>query len=119
MGDNMADVLARGFSALPGIPMDVSLRMSMGNLLPGSGLFLRSNTDRSRDLLEIAGPAGGIAKQYMDAGQKALSGDLGGAAIGATPVAIQNVSKAIGMWSTGEARVPSTSSLTACRRAAL
>lgn len=40
----------------------------------------------------------------MDAGQKALRGDFGGAAIGVTPIAIQNVSKAVGMWATGEAR---------------
>lgn len=104
MSDEAADVVARGFSALPGIPMDVSLRMSMGNLVPGTGIMLRSNTDRSRDLLEVAGPAGGLIKQYMDAGDKALDGDFAGAAIGATPVAIQNVSKAIGMWTTGEAR---------------
>jgi len=104
MGDVGADVVARGLSALPGIPMDVSLRMSMGNLLPATGIFLRSNTDRSRDLLEVAGPAGGLIKQYMDAGQKALRGDFGGAAVGATPVAIQNAAKAVDMWSTGEAR---------------
>ncbi len=104
LGDQMADVLARGLSALPGVPLDVSLRMSMGNLMPGSGVFLRSNTDRSRDLLEVAGPAGGLIKQYMDAGQKALAGNIGDAALAATPVAIQNVSKALGMWSTGEAR---------------
>ena len=103
-GDEFADILARGASAAPGIPFDVSLRMSMGNLIPGTGLLLRSNTDRTRDVLEIAGPAGGIAKQFMDAGQKALAGEFGQAAIGATPTAIQNVAKAVQMWETGEAR---------------
>lgn len=102
--DEAADVVARGFSALPGIPMDVSLRMSMGNLLPGTAMLLRSNTDKSRDVLELAGPAGGLIKQYTDAATKGLAGDFGGAAMGATPVAIQNVGKAIGMWTTGEAR---------------
>jgi hypothetical protein len=102
--DEAADVVARGFSALPGIPMDVSLRMSMGNLLPGTAMLLRSNTDKSRDVLELAGPAGGLIKQYTDAATKGLAGDFGGMVMGATPVAIQNVGKAIGMWTTGEAR---------------
>jgi hypothetical protein len=104
MGDMAADVFARGLSALPGVPLDVSIRMGMGNLIPASGIMLRSNTDRSRDLLEVAGPAGGLARQYMDAGQKALAGDFGGALAGATPMAAQNAIKAVGMWSTGEAR---------------
>lgn len=103
-GDEFADVLARGITALPGIPLDASLRMSMGNLIPGTGLLLRSNTDTSRDLLEVAGPAGGIAKQYLDAAGKALDGNVAGAALGAVPVAIQNAAKGIGMWESGEAR---------------
>ena len=104
MGDEFADIMARGVSAVPGIPMDVSLRMSMGNLLPATGLLLRSNTDKSRDVLELAGPAGGIIKQYSDAAQKALAGQFGDAAIGAMPVAIQNAAKGVGMWESGEAR---------------
>lgn len=104
LGDEAADAAARGLSALPGVPMDVSLRMSMGNMIPASGILLRSNTDRTRDVLEIAGPAGGIAKQYLDAGQKALRGDAGAALEAALPMALQNVSKATGMWTTGEAR---------------
>ncbi|HPL80221.1 MAG TPA: PLxRFG domain-containing protein, partial [Burkholderiaceae bacterium] len=104
LGDGAADVMARGFSAVPGIPLDVSIRMSMGNLVPGTGMFLRSNTDKSRDLLEIAGPAGGLAKQYIEAGTKALQGDVGGAVQSALPVAFQNAFKGVGMWTTGEAR---------------
>jgi hypothetical protein len=104
MSDEAADVVARGFSALPGIPMDVSLRMGMGNLLPATGMLLRSNTDRARDVLELAGPAGGLLKQYADAAQKGLAGSPGEAALGLMPVAIQNVGKAVGMWVNGEAR---------------
>lgn len=104
MGDLAADVFSRGLSSIPGVPMDVSLRMGMGNLLPATGILLRSNTDRSRDVLEIAGPAGGLAKQYLDAAQKGLRGDAAGAAIGAMPMAAQNIAKAMQMWSTGEAR---------------
>ena len=104
MGDLGADVVARGFSAMGGVPFDVSLRMSMGNLVPGTGMLLRSNVDKSREVLELAGPAGGLIDQYTKAGQKALQGDAAGAALQAMPVAIQNVGKAVGMWTTGEAR---------------
>jgi tRNA G10 N-methylase Trm11 len=106
MGDETADVMARGLSAIPGVPLDVSLRMGMGNLLPGTGMFLRSNTDRSRDLLEFAGPAGGMAKQYLDAAQKGLGGDISGMLKGMVPMALQNAMKALDMWQTGEARDP-------------
>jgi len=104
MGDLGADVVARGFSAMGGVPFDVSLRMSMGNLVPGTGMLLRSNVDKSREVLELAGPAGGLIDQYTKAGEKALQGDAAGAALQAMPVAIQNVGKAVGMWTTGEAR---------------
>jgi hypothetical protein len=104
LGDAGADVAARGLSAIAGFPMDVSLRMSMGNLIPGSGILLRSNTDKSGDLLEIAGPLGGLAKQYLTAGQAALRGDVGGAVQAAVPVALQNAIKGASMWTTGEAR---------------
>lgn len=103
-GGPAAEVLMHGLSSLPGVPIDVSVRMGMGNLLPATGLFLRSNTDRTRDVLEIAGPAGALAKQYMDAGKKALAGDVGGAVEASLPMALQNAWKGLGMWSTGEYR---------------
>lgn len=104
MGDTGADVAMRGLSALPGIPLDVSMRMGMGNLLPGTGMLMKSNTDVSRDVLELAGPVGGMVNQYKDAGRKALEGDMGGAALGMLPVAMQNVGKAASMFMNGEAR---------------
>lgn len=104
MGDTGADVVMRGMSALPGIPLDVSMRMGMGNLLPGTGMLMRSNTDLSRDVLELAGPVGGLVGQYKDAGRKVLDGKVGEAALGVLPGAMQNVGKAASMWINGEAR---------------
>ena len=104
LGDEGADVVMRGFSAMAGIPMDVSIRMGMGNLLPGTGIWLRSNTDVSRDVLELAGPAGSLLSQAKDAGKKALSGDAAGAATALLPVALQNAAKGVQMLTTGEAR---------------
>ena len=104
LGDEGADVFMRGFSAVGGFPLDVSIRMGMGNLLPGTGIWLRSNTDVSRDVLELAGPAGSLLSQAKDAGQKALSGDAAGAATALLPVALQNAAKGLQMLTTGEAR---------------
>lgn len=104
LGDEAADIISRGTSAVPGMPLDYSLRMSMGNLLPATGLLLRSNTDKSRDVLELAGPAGGLISQYSEAASKLLAGDATGAAVRAIPVAFQNAAKGVGMWQTGEAR---------------
>lgn len=104
MGDMTADVAMRGLSALPGIPLDVSIRMGMGNLVPGTGLLLRSSTDKSREVLELAGPFGGLVNQAKEAGTKVLAGDVGGALEAAMPVALQNASKGLTMWMNGEAR---------------
>lgn len=104
LGDDVAEVATRGITALPGFPMDLSLRMGMGNLLPATGILLRSNTDRSRDLLEVAGAAGGLAKMALDGGQKLLQGDPLGAGKAVVPLAIQNIIKSVEMWDTGEYR---------------
>lgn len=104
LGDLGADVVSRGLSAIPGIPLDVSLRMGMGNLIPATGLLLRSNQDRSRDLLELAGPAGSLGKQAIDAGTKALHGEFVEAGKAVLPLALANVAKALEIWQTGEYR---------------
>lgn len=104
LGDEWANVVLRGFSAIPGVPMDVSLRMGMGNLIPATGLLLRSNTDRSRDTMEVAGAAGGLARQYIEGAEKLLAGDLPGAGVAVLPVALQNALKGFQMYSSGEYR---------------
>ncbi len=103
-GDVGAELATRGLSSLPGMPIDLSLRMGLGNLLPGTGALLRSNTDRSRDVLEFAGAAGSLAKNFMDASEKALSGDFARAGVMVAPLAIQNMAKAAQMWDTGQYR---------------
>lgn len=104
LGDAAADVATRGLTAAPGFPLDLSLRMGMGNLLPATGLFLRSNTDTARQLLEVAGAAGGLAANVKDGVTKAMGGDLAGGAMNGMPVAVQNIAKAIQMAQTGEYR---------------
>ena len=104
LGDELAEVATRGFSAAGGFPVDLSIRMGMGNLLPATDLLLKSNTDTARSLAEIAGPGGAMFTQFRDAARALLSGDIGGAVQKASPVALQNLAKAAKMAETGEYR---------------
>lgn len=104
LGEELAEVATRGFSAAAGFPVDLSIRMGMGNLLPATDLLLKSNTDTARSLAEIAGPGGSMFTQYRDAARELLSGDIGGAIQKASPVALQNLMKAAKMAETGEYR---------------
>lgn len=104
LGDELGEVATRGFSAMGGFPIDVSMRMGMGNLLPATDLLMKSNTDTARSLSELAGPGGALFIQYRDAAKAVLAGDLAGAAQKAVPVAMQNVAKAGTMFATGEYR---------------
>ena len=104
LGEELAEVATRGFSAAAGFPVDLSIRMGMGNLLPATDLLLKSNTDTARSLAEIAGPGGAMFTQYRDAARELLGGDLAGAIQKASPVALQNLMKAAKMAETGEYR---------------
>lgn len=104
LGEDMAEVATRGFSAAGGFPVDLSIRMGMGNLLPATDLLMKSNTDTARSLAEIAGPGGAMFTQYRDAARALLNGDVGAAVQKASPVALQNLAKAAKMAETGEYR---------------
>lgn len=97
IGEGGADFVLRGFSALPGFPLDVAGRMSVGNLIPGTGMLLKSKTDKSDEVMEVAGPAGAIAR---DALKTVESGDL----TKVLPTALRNLWKGIEMFQTGEYR---------------
>lgn len=103
MGRPGADFVERGISGLAGVPIDVSGRLGMGNLLPGTGL-LTKKVDRSRDLLELAGPAGDLAKRTLDAAGKLVDGNIlgrTGAIATLSPTAIRNLIQANDMANTG------------------
>lgn len=86
--ENLPAWLQYGFSALPGIPLDVAGRLGIGNLLPGTGLLRKDKTDKSGDVLEIAGPAGSVVKGITEAVDK-------GSLTPVLPVAIANMLKGI------------------------
>ncbi|MBT9494948.1 MAG: PLxRFG domain-containing protein, partial [Paucibacter sp.] len=94
---NLPAWLQYGFSALPGIPLDVAGRLGIGNLLPGTGLLRKDKADKSGDVLEVFGAVGGVAKNAMLA---ADSGSL----IPMLPTAIANAMKAVDIAKTGAYR---------------
>lgn len=100
VGKELADFMEQGVSGLPGAPIDVSGRLGMGNLIPGTGLLL-SKQNRERDLLEVAGPAGDLVARGFTGARKVLTGDVAGAALEVSPAAVRNLAKGIDMGTSG------------------
>lgn len=100
VGKELAEFMEQGISGLPGAPIDVSGRLGMGNLLPGTGLFL-NKPNRERDLMEIVGPAGDLVARGFTGARKLLGGDVGGAALEISPTAVRNLAKGADMAATG------------------
>jgi len=100
LGEDLGNIVKDGISGVPGVPIDVSGRLGMANLIPGTGLLI-DKTDHTSDLTELAGPAGKLVQQaYQGAGALA-HGDLAAAGAAVAPQAIQNVLKAADMARTG------------------
>lgn len=104
LGQGAADFVLHGVSGVAGMPLDVSMRMGMQNLLPATGIFLKSNEDKSYQYSEILGAAGGLAQRAIKAGDNILAGDVGGAAVAIAPTAFANVIKGMDMLETGAYR---------------
>ena len=100
VGKEMAGFMEHGVSGLPGAPIDVSGRLGMGNLIPGTGLFM-SKQNRERDLMEITGPAGDLVARGFTGARKALTGDIAGAALEVSPTAVRNWHKGYDMATSG------------------
>jgi hypothetical protein len=100
LGKDGAEFVTSGVSGLPGAPIDVSGRLGMGNLIPGTGMF-QKKADHTRDLMELAGPAGDMIKRSAQATEQLLGGNVASAAKTIAPVAARNVIKAADMADTG------------------
>ncbi|MFB9246509.1 PLxRFG domain-containing protein [Massilia antarctica] len=103
LGQGGGDFVLKGVSSMPGMPVDVAGRFGMGNLIPGTGLLTKKDS-YTRDLGELAGPAGDIAKRAFTGAGKLLAGDLAGAALDITPAAVRNIAKGADMMTTGAYR---------------
>jgi hypothetical protein len=103
LGKDGADFVTRGVSGIGGVPIDVSGRLGMGNLIPGTGLFQKKK-DHTRDLAEFAGVAGDFAQRVGTSAEQLVKGDIAGAAKTYSPTAARNLAKAYEMATTGEYR---------------
>ena len=65
-----ADFVERGLSSL--LPLDVSARLGMGNIVPGTGILMKSNDKPARDIQEFFGPLASVF-----AGGKEVFDDIG------------------------------------------
>ncbi|MDH1335811.1 PLxRFG domain-containing protein [Comamonas thiooxydans] len=107
VGKELAEFMEQGLSGLPGAPIDVSGRLGMGNLLPGTGLFL-DKPNRERDMTEIIGPAGDLVARGFSGARDVIKGVVNGDAATAgkgvlewAPTAVRNLAKGLDMVATG------------------
>lgn len=106
LGRDAAGFIMNGVSA--GLPLDISGRMGMANLLPGTALFDPAKQDKAREVLEFAGPAGSAIQTYLRGVDRLHSGvgsagdvlDLVGTV---APIAVSNAYKAQQMLQNGYA----------------
>lgn len=99
-GEAGAGFIERGITGLPGMPLDVSGRLGMGNLVPGTGLF-KEKTDHTRDVLEVVGPVGDLAKRVVSGGRSIVTGDVGAGLLQMAPAAVRNAAKGADMAARG------------------
>ncbi|HZX79912.1 MAG TPA: PLxRFG domain-containing protein [Lysobacter sp.] len=100
LGRGGAEFVEHGISALPGVPIDVSGRLGLGNLIPGTGLLMKKS-DHTRDVLEFAGPTGDLVKRGAQAAEQLASGDPLKALGTVMPVAVRNAMKGVDMATMG------------------
>lgn len=99
-GEEGARFVESGLSGLPGAPIDVSGRLGLGNLIPGTGLFVKKD-NYSRDIVDAVGPAGDLVRRGFTAAGQLLGGEVGKAVETVSPVAARNLIKAVDMANMG------------------
>lgn len=99
LGKDAAGFLLHGVSY--GLPLDLSSRLGVGNLVPGTAIFKKSEQDKSGEVMEAVGPAAGLAQSFARAFDGVTSGEVvrGGAEL--LPKAFKDAFKAKEMYQTG------------------
>lgn len=99
LGKDAAGFLLHGVSY--GLPLDLSSRLGVGNLVPGTAIFKKSEQDKSGEVMEAVGPAAGLAQSFARAFEGVTSGEVvrGGAEL--LPKAFKDAFKAKEMYQTG------------------
>ncbi|WIF21962.1 methyltransferase [Shewanella phage vB_SbaS_Y11] len=106
-GEMAGDFLESGISSIHGMPTDISSRLGMDNLIPATGIF-KERTNNTRDVMELAGPAGDFIGRTLSGARTAVQGAAAGdvrqvarGALEATPVAVRNAVKGADMLESG------------------
>lgn len=98
-----ADFVERGLSSL--LPLDVSARLGMGNLVPGSGVLMKSNDKPARDIQEFFGPIGSVFASGKDVFDNIGTGKGAFEAVKPlAPKSMGDIAQAIDMIQTGQYR---------------
>jgi hypothetical protein len=100
LGEAGANFVEKGLSGLPGVPIDFSGRLGLGNVAPGTGILTKKQS-YGQDVAEIAGAAGDFAKRMLAGGAALAQGEVGAAAQQAAPIALANLYKGAEMHSLG------------------
>jgi hypothetical protein len=104
-GEGVGQFVLHGVSTLPGVPLDVQMRLGLGNLIPGTSLMKPSEgQDKGQEISEVLGPFGGLVRSGFTVAEKLFRGDVSGAAKMGLPVAVKNAYQALEVWQTGEYR---------------
>lgn len=103
-GETLAKLFLRGASSAGW--MDVSARLGMQNLLPGTSLLKPSSSAREkvRDITEIGGPAASLVSSIGDALAALATGRPAAALETVVPVAVRNAWRGARTLATGEMR---------------
>lgn len=102
LGKALGDLFLYGVSAQ--LPIDLSGRLGLGNMIPGTGLLKPSDEQmRGRNVAEIFGPTAGMATQIGDAYDAATEGNPGKALQNLAPKAIKDLMAAGEMTKKGYA----------------
>lgn len=103
-GKAASNFLLHGVSAF--LPLDVSGRLSVGNIIPATGMLKKSDKSFQDDVLEVIGPVGSFVGKGAEFAKSVVGGSNPGSAYMQTvaPKAIADVYKAIDMLQTGAYR---------------
>lgn len=98
-GEDIGNVVLKGVSGA--LPFDISGRMGMPNLIPGTAILKPSQVDKKREVIEAGGPAASLLVSLGDALQALATGHYETAALETFPVAVRNLYQGIKMGAKG------------------
>lgn len=100
LGKEMGDLALIGISKY--LPADVQARLGLANLFPGTGLLNPIRQDRTREVTEVFGVAGSLAKSIADTAESIAKNNPRAAALSILPTALKNAYYAAEMAETGK-----------------